>query len=203
MAQFFLSSSLLLALLNPFMLVVYLIAPMQSLTRREFLSVMVRAGLIASVVFCVFAILGDAIFSDVIQAQFASFQIFGGVIFLVIGLQFVFKGPVALEILRGESKHIAGAVAMPVLIGPGTLSASIIVGQHLTRLLACAAVLLAVFISIATVLLLKNLYDYVLPRRALLVERYIEITGRITALYIGTVAVEMIMQGIKAWLKQL
>jgi small neutral amino acid transporter SnatA (MarC family) len=41
------------------------------------------------------------------------------------------------------------------------------------------------------------------PRREPLIQRYIEIAGRITALYIGTVAIEMIMQGIRAWLGKL
>ena len=50
------------------------------------------------------------------QAEFASFQIFGGVVFLLIGLQFVFRGPAAIEILNGKSEHLAGAIAMSVLL---------------------------------------------------------------------------------------
>ena len=38
------------------------------------------------------------------------------------------------------------------------------------------------------------------PRNERLIERYVEIMGRITALIIGIFAVEMIMQGLKAWL---
>lgn len=41
----------------------------------------------------------------------------GAVVLLAIGLQFVFRGPTAIELLRGESEHLAGAMAMPVLIG--------------------------------------------------------------------------------------
>lgn len=201
--EFIESGSLLLALLNPFLLVVYLVGPIKDLDQSEFRRVLIRAGCIASAAFCCFASLGDAVFSRLVQAEFASFQIFGGLVFILIGLQFVFQGPTAIEILRGESKHVAGAVAMPVLIGPGTISASVIIGKRHEPLLAGAVILAAVVASLVVVLLLKALHDYVRPRREPLIDRYIEIAGRITALYVGTVAVEMIMQGISAWMEKL
>ena len=203
MADLVESVSLLFALLNPFLLVVYLADLIERLDARSFRSVLVRAGLIASAVFCLFAVIGDAMFAVVLRAQFASFQIFGGIVFVLIGLQFVFRGPTAIEILRGESAHIAGAVAMPVLIGPGTVSASVIVGKRLDPVTACVAVVGAVALSLIVVVLLKGLHDYVRPRREALVERYIEIAGRVTALYVGTVAIDMIMQGLGTWLDRL
>lgn len=195
------STTLLLALLNPFLLVVYLVGPMRQLNRAQFRQVLTRGGLIAGTVFCSFAVLGDAIFTNVVQADFASFQIFGGLVFLVIGLQFVFQGPTAIEILQGEAAHISGAIAMPVLIGPGTISASVVIGKRHEPALACLAILVAVFVSLMIVLFLKAVHDYVLPRKEALIERYIEIFGRITALYVGTVAVEMIMHGVGTWIK--
>jgi small neutral amino acid transporter SnatA (MarC family) len=199
MADFIKSSALLLIILNPFLIVVYLIDVMQKLERRTFLHVLFRAGIIASIVFCSFAILGDAVFSKIVQVEFASFQIFGGIIFLLIGLQFVFRGPKAIEILRGESEHLTGAIAMPVLIGPGTISASVIIGKRLDPLMACIGVLSAVSISVAIILLLKSIHDIMLQRHERLIQRYIEIAGRITALYVGTVSIEMIMQGVLTW----
>ena len=118
MEDIFESGSLLLALLNPFLLVVYLTDLFDKLDRAQFRRVLARAGLVAGLAFCCFAVLGDVIFSRVLHAQFASFQIFGGLVFVVIGLQFLLRGPTAIVALRGESAHIAGAVAMPVLIGP-------------------------------------------------------------------------------------
>ena len=61
-----------------------------------------------------------------------------------------------------------------------------------------SAVLLSVLIMIA----LKASHDFVRPKREPLIQRYIEIAGRITALFVGTVSVQMIMQGIKAWAEQ-
>ena len=194
------SSALLLALLNPFLLVVYLVGPMKELDRKQFQQVLTRAGLIAGAVLCCFAVLGDVIFSSVVQAAFESFQIFGGIVFVLIGLQFVFRGPSTLELLRGEAEHISGAIAMPVLIGPGTISASVIIGKRHDAVVACGTVLTAVLISLVMVFWLKTLHDYVRPRNEAVIERYIEIAGRITALYIGTIAIEMIMRGVAGWM---
>lgn len=69
--------------------------------------------------------------------------------------------------------------------------------------MACAAVVTAVLTSIVIMLLLKGVHDYVRPRRERLIQRYIEIAGRITALYVGTVAVDMIMRGIRSWSEKL
>jgi len=203
MTDFIKSSTLLLMLLNPFLVVVYLIDVMQKLERRMFRQVLFRAAIIASIVFSIFAILGDAVFSEIVQVEFASFQIFGGIVFLLIGLQFVFRGPQAIEILRGESEHLAGAIAMPVLIGPGTISASVIIGKRLDPLMACIGIFSAVIISVSIILILKSIHDFMRPNRERLIQRYIEITGRITALYVGTVSIEMIMQGISTWVDKI
>jgi len=202
MAEFIKSTTLLLLLLNPFLIIIYLMDVVQSLDRVQFRRVLIRAGLIAGAVFCCFAVLGDAIFSNLMQAEFASFQIFGGIIFLLIGIQFVFKGPMAIEILRGKSAHLSGAIAMPVLIGPGTISASVVIGKRHEPLFACAAVLTAVVLCLFTIIWLKWVHDYMRPRHESLIQRYIEVAGRITALFVGTIAVEMIMKGIHTWVQK-
>lgn len=199
MTDFIKSTTLLLTLLNPFLVIIYLVDVVQKLKRKQFHRVLVRAALIAITVFSSFAIVGDTIFTGLMQVEFASFQIFGGIIFLLIGIQFVFRGPAAIEFLRGESNHIAGSIAMPVLIGPGTISASIVIGKRHDPLLACSIVVIAVVICLLVIAILKFLHDLVHPTREALIERYIEIAGRITALYVGTVAIDMIMQGLRTW----
>lgn len=199
MLEFIKSTGLLFVLLNPFLVIIYLVDVVEKLDKAQFRSVMLRALFIAAPVFCVFAILGDAVFSDIVQAEFASFQIFGGVVFLLIGIRFVFSGPSAIEMLRGESEHIAGAIAMPILIGPGTISASVIIGKRHSALYASVSVFTAVAASILIIIILKSIHDYVRPRSEPVIERYIEIAGRITALFVGTISIEMIMQGIKSW----
>jgi multiple antibiotic resistance protein len=198
--EFASSVLLLLMLLNPFLLIIYLIDLMQELSSSDFARVLVRAGLISGVVFILVALAGDALFTRVLQVQFASFQIFGGIIFLLIGIQFMFNGPDAIRKLRGKPEHIAGAIAMPIMIGPSTVSASILAGSRLPPLWAATAIIVAMVATVTTLLLLKRLHDVVRPRNARLIERYLEIMGRVTALVIGTFAIDMIMRGVQTWL---
>lgn len=197
------SFTLLLMLLNPFLMIVYLIDLVQDLEMRTFSRVLIRAGLISSAIFIVFALLGDTIFSRLLQARFESFQIFGGIIFLIIGIRFVFNGTEAMKGIRGRPEHIAGAIAMPIMIGPATISASILAGNSLSKGMASLAILLAVGLSVLVVIVLKRVHDFVRPRNEGLVERYIEIMGRVTALVVGTFSIEMIMQGLSSWLQNL
>jgi len=203
MTEYLRSAALLLVLLNPFLIIIYLIDIVEKLEHRQFRQVLARAGAISIAVFWCFVLLGDAIFSSVIQAEFASFQVFGGIVFLLIGLQFVFRGPKAIEILQGESQHVAGAVAMPVMIGPGTISASVVIGERHSPFESMIIVVVAVVVSVLVIMGLKKLHDFVRPRNEQLVQRYIEIAGRITALFVGTVAVEMMMQGLSVWMNRL
>ena len=193
------SAILLFTLLNPFLVSVYLVEMVKELRVNQFARILAYAGLVAIIVYVCFAVVGDVIFGEIVQAEFASFQIFGGVILLIIGLQFVFRGPMGMTLLKSKSGYSVGAVAMPVLIGPGTISASLVIGKRHDPLEAIFVIAVAVVTAIMVVIALKLLHDFVLPRNEPLVNKYIEITGRISALYVGTVAVEMIMKGLGVW----
>jgi small neutral amino acid transporter SnatA (MarC family) len=188
-----------LILLNPFLVIVYLIDLLYRYTTTEFSKVIVQAGIISSIVFVLFAIGGNIFFENIIQAEFASFQVFGGIVFLLIALNFVFKGGAAIEILRGESKFVASAIAMPILIGPGTISYSIIIGQRLPHLTASLAIITSVAISVVTMIGLKVLYNAIHRKHEVVIERYIDISGRITAIILGTISIDLIMKGLKHW----
>lgn len=203
MNDFINSITLLVILLNPFLLIVYLIELVQDLDLKVFSSVLIRGGLIASGIHITFALLGDAIFSKLLHAEFASFQIFGGIVFLIVGINFMLKGNLAIEALRGPPEHIAGSIAMPILVGPATVSASVLMGKTLTPLLAALGVIVAVGGSVVVVIVLKMFHDWVKPRHEGLVQRYIEIAGRVTALIVGIFAVEMIMQGMGVWVERI
>jgi multiple antibiotic resistance protein len=193
------STALLLIILNPLLLIVYVVGLVQELSLRTFAGVLIRGGLIATGVFAAFALLGDLVFAGLLKAEFASFQIFGGVTFLIVGINFMLKGNQAIPGLRGPVNSAAVSFAMPILVGPASVSASVIIGKVLSPFLAVVAVALAVAISVAVMIALKHLHDLVRPRSGQLVERYIEIAGRLVAFVVGTYAIELIMKGTTVW----
>lgn len=192
---------LLFALLNPFLMSIYLIDLITDLGTRVFVRVLARGAMISGVVFMLFAWGGDAIFSQYLQVRFASFQVFGGIVFLLIGVRFVFSGADAMRTVRGQPEHIAGSIAMPFMIGPGTVSASVVIGARLPVLNAAAVILVTLALTVLLVIAIKLAHDYVRERNARIIDRYMEIVGRLSALLIGTIAVEMVFEGLGSWLR--
>lgn len=186
-----------LALLNPFLLSLYLLDLIVRLPPRLFTRVLVRGVAIGGAVFSLFALTGDSLFATLLQVDFSSFQIFGGILFLLVGIDFFFHGPQAIGPLRGEPEHLAGSIAMPFLIGPATVSAAIMMGSRLQRGEALAVVWLTMAAVVAGLVALKYAHDHLRERNARLVDRYVDITGRVSSLMIGTFAVQMIMTGLQ------
>lgn len=191
------SLALFLVLFNPFLMSIYLIDLIQDLDARTFLRVLARASLISGTVFLVFAWGGDAIFTDLLQISFPAFLIFGGIVILLIALQMMFIGSQAIRHLRGgDPAHLSGSVAMPFMIGPGTISASVLAGKTLSLVQAVTVIVLALLLTMLMLIVLKRAFDAVKARHAGLLERYIDITGRAAALLTGSIGVQMILEGL-------
>lgn len=199
MKEFIEGLTLMLVLFNPFLMSVYLIDFIRELSIGTFARVLLRASLISVTVFLIFAFFGDRLFQVVFHVRFESFLIFGGLVFLFIGLRFVFLGADAMKGIRGEAQHVSGSIAMPFMIGPGTVSASVLIGSRMNFPEASLAIGMGVLASVGMLVAVKFGYDYAKLRREDLIERYLDLAGRLSALFIGTFAIEMILQGLDSW----
>lgn len=193
------SAVLLLVILNPFALSVYLVDIIRNNPTGTVVAIVARATLISAVVFGTFALVGDAIFSRVLNIHFSSFQIFGGLLFLLIALRFMLSGSHTLVTLRGEPGQIAGAVAMPFMIGPGTVSAATMAGLRLTPPLALTAIAAALLCTALLLVGFKLSFDWIGSRNAGLTERYVQLASRVSAMVMGAIAVEMVLLGLTTW----
>ncbi len=197
MDPFMKSLALFLVLFNPFLMSIYLLDLIQDLDRRTFVQVLARASAISGAVFLLFAWGGEAIFTNLLQISFSAFLVFGGIVILLIALQMMFVGSNAIRNMRGgDPAHLSGSVAMPFMIGPGTISASVMAGKTLNMAQAATVIVLSLVLTTMLLLALKSAFDAVKARHAGLLERYIDITGRAAALLTGSIGVQMIMQGL-------
>jgi multiple antibiotic resistance protein len=197
MDPFMKSLALFMVLFNPFLMSIYLLDLIQDLDRRTFVQVLIRASAISGSVFLLFAWGGEAIFTNLLQVSFSAFLVFGGIVILLIALQMMFVGSQAIRNMRGgDPTHLSGSVAMPFMIGPGTISASVVAGKTLSMVQASAVIVLSLILTTVLLLALKYAFDAVKTRHAGLLERYIDITGRAAALLTGSIGVQMIMQGL-------
>ncbi|MPY88935.1 MAG: MarC family protein [Luteitalea sp.] len=190
---------LLFVLLNPFILSVYLMGLVRALSFRDFARQLVRAGLISLVVFWLFAWAGVAVFENVLQVRYFAFLIFGGVIFLITGIRLIAGAGHPVAPPRPQ-EDVSAAIAMPYLVGPGTISASVLAGSRLDAIQGPLAIALALGLAIIALLTFKRIHDVVRTRNEALVFRYTEITGRATALFVGSFAIDMILRGFEGWL---
>lgn len=191
---------LIFILLNPFIMSIYLLSLINGVDFRAFTRLMLRAGLISYLVFLLFVWLGNMIFDSILQIRFPAFMIFGGITFLIIGIRLILGIGPPIEAINPQSREVVGAIAMPFIVGPGTISASIIAGSQLGPPAASLAVGLGLAAAVASMIAFKKLHDYVQTRYERYMERYVEIAGRITALFTGSFAVDMILRGTERWL---
>ncbi|MFC6634879.1 MarC family protein [Microbulbifer taiwanensis] len=199
--QFTNSFLLLLVLLNPFIMSIYLLDLVKQVELRVFTQLIVRAFLISLVVFLLFAWLGERVFDNVFQVRFLAFMIFGGITFLIIGVRLILGVGPPVSTMNPQSREVAGAIAMPFIVGPGTISACVIAGSRVGAPGASLAIVLAMVVAAGSMILLKAIHDWVQTRHEQYVERYVEIAGRLTALFTGSFAVDMILKGLERWLQ--
>ncbi|EPQ6395971.1 MarC family protein [Acinetobacter baumannii] len=184
------------SLLNPFLMSIYMIGLIRHTETRVFNKALIQGSLIAYVVFLLFAWGGEAIFNRYLNVRFESFLIFGGLIFLVIGYRYVFQGADTIGEMRGAPEHLAGTVAMPFMIGPGTISAAVVTGISMSLLEAAIVIALVLFVSCSVLIAMKFSHDHLRYSHAKYIDRYFDIVGRLAALLIGTIAVDMIVNGV-------
>ncbi|MBJ8471115.1 MULTISPECIES: MarC family protein [Acinetobacter] len=184
------------SLLNPFLMSIYMIGLIRHTDTKVFNKALIQGGLIAYVVFLLFAWGGEAIFNRYLNVRFESFLIFGGLIFLVIGYRYVFQGADTIGEMRGAPEHLAGTVAMPFMIGPGTISAAVVTGMSMSLVEAAIVIALVLFVSCSVLIAMKFSHDHLRYSHAKYIDRYFDIVGRLASLLIGTIAVDMIVNGV-------
>ncbi|MBP8006025.1 MarC family protein [Acinetobacter sp. 2JN-4] len=188
--------ALFFSLLNPFLMSVYMVGIIRNTEVKVFNKALIQGSLIAFIVFVLFAWGGENIFSRYLNVRFESFQIFGGLIFLVIGYRYVFQGADTIGEMRGAPEHLAGTIAMPFMIGPGTISAAVVTGVTLPFTAAVAVIAVTLFLTCSILILMKYGHDHLRYKHAKYIDRYFDIVGRLAALLIGTIAVDMIVNGV-------
>ena len=142
------------------------------MTYKEFSSQLIRAGFISYAMFLVFASAGEAVFEDVFQIRFLSFMIFSGITFLIVGIRLILGVGPPVEVLRPNSREMSGAIAMPFIVGPGTISTGVLAGSQLTYPMAVLSLGLALGTAIFAIILLKKLHDFVQTHNEKYIERY-------------------------------
>ena len=129
---------------------------------------------------------------DTLGITVASFQVAGGIILFLLGMEQV------LGITMGDMKACKDnaacvVIGTPLLCGPGTLTTVLLLSRDYGLLLIGAAIAISL---IATFLVLR--YSRVLQR--LVGDLVIEIMAKVLGMFVAAIAVQIIAQGIQGLL---
>jgi multiple antibiotic resistance protein len=187
-----------IVMINPFALFLYLVPVMKELEKKEFIYVLIKASIISYVIILFFVLTGDFIFSYLFQIEFNSFRIFGGIVIFSFAYFYIVKGKKALIQLRGSLDDLAAEIAMPFMVGAGTISLAIIAAeQHsiAVNMVILPFILLINFFIIAG---LKFTRDHIVQKRLRIAfDKSMGILLRITGFFVGAIGINMILSGIR------
>jgi multiple antibiotic resistance protein len=150
------------------------------------------AVLVGFVLLLIFAFTGQEIFS-LFGISISSFEIAGGILLLIIAIRILVNGN---SYEKAGSPESIGAVpiAMPLLVGPGAITTTILNLQTFGTIVTVLAVI--VVLSIAWVILrfIDRVYGFLGKTGAMII-------ARVMALLISAIAVQYIVDGVTTLLQ--
>jgi len=189
-----------LAILNPFALSLYLWVLMTGIERAEFFRVLLQATLISLAIFCVFAVAGERML-DLLGIDAGALRLFGGLVFLMIALKYVSHGYRAVESLRGSITELPSAIAVPFMIGAGTITQAILIGKRHDLPIALTILAAVIALSLLVITAFYFINARLTPRYESAFNRYVNMLARLNGLIIGAFSVKMIFEGARIMLQ--
>ncbi|MFW6041223.1 MAG: MarC family protein [Thermoplasmatota archaeon] len=187
-----------LVMLNPFALFVYVKNVREELKDKDYYKVMVKATIISFAIYVFFALFGTFLFESIFNIEFDAFRIFGGIVLLSLALVIIIQGRKSVVTLKGSLDDIASQVAIPFMVGPGTISVSIIVGNEFSPLTSFLIISIAMFIHYIIIYFMSILRKRLLHEKAR--KKFDSEMGvflRLNGFFIGAIGVNMVITGVR------
>ncbi|MGM0621389.1 MAG: MarC family protein [Bacteroidota bacterium] len=187
-----------LVMLNPFALFLYLEPIRKDLTHKSFMMVIFKASLISFIICLAFFFLGDSIFRKVFQIDFESFRIFGGIIIFSYAYFFIVRGQKALIMIKENLDDLASEIALPFMVGAGTISLSILLSQKHSITIGALSLVIIFGINFLTLYTLKRFRDSIDGRKfKTAFDKNMEVLLRLNGFFIGAIGINMVLTGIQ------
>jgi multiple antibiotic resistance protein len=152
------------------------------------------ATLIGIILLLVFAFTGQEIFL-IFGISIYSFEVAGGILLLIISMRILISGSLHENV---ESPESIGAVpiAMPLLVGPGAITTTILNLQAFGIFVTIMSVLIVLFVTWIILRYVSSIYKFLGKTGAIVI-------ARVMALLIAAIAVQYILVGISHFLANL
>lgn len=185
-----------LVLLNPFALFIYLVPLYKEQGLGTFFKILAWASLISFIIYGFFAVYGQNIF-NILQVDFEAFRIFGGIVLLSFALVFILQGKKSFITTKGEISSIASEIALPFIVGAGTITLSILIGENFNDATSVGILFIIMVINYLFVAGLMIVRDRVQNKYNKMFDGYAEILLRLSGFIVGSYGVGLIITGIQ------
>jgi len=186
----------LLALINPVQKIFLINSLQERLTDKELRYISIKSSITAFVILMLFLFLGNLIFTYVFRIQLYSFRVTCGMVLL-------YSGWIALQhgVLINIGKDVriqdisSVPIAIPMIAGPGTITATVTFPAQYGVLVTVLAVFAALVVNLIIMLYAKNIGRVMIKLN--IMSPFIRIIG----LIIATIGIQMIFDGGVEFLK--
>lgn len=158
--------------------------------RREKRKVFNTATITGFVLLLSFAVAGNQILY-IFGITLQSFMVAGGILLLILAIRILVVGEWG-EIHRAPESIGAVPIAVPLLVGPGAITTTILSLQEFGIMVTVASVII-VFAAVWLIL------RYIEPIYSVLGKNGSVVISKVMALLIAAIAIQYIMNGLKAW----
>jgi multiple antibiotic resistance protein len=171
---------------------------MKELKNKEFSIVLIKASIISFSIILFFILSGDIIFNLLFQIEFNSFRIFGGIVIFSFAYFYIVKGKKALIQLRGSLDDLAAEIAMPFMVGAGTISIAIIAAEDHSITENMVILPLILIINFIIIIGLKKIRDHIIKKqKRVAFDKSMGILLRLTGFFVGAIGIDMVITGIQ------
>jgi len=189
-------SLFLLALINPVSKIAVISMLPTTASGEVVEKIALRSTIVAFIMLVVFAVAGNAVLKYVFHVELYSFQIVGGFVVFFYGFQALRQG-VFFEASSHQKLLDLSIVpiASPLIAGPATITAVITLSSEHSMLLVLAAMAIALAGNLAAMLAARFL------SRPLIKFNLLGALIRITGLFVASMGVNMVLAGVKSFVR--
>ncbi|MEA2000106.1 MAG: MarC family protein [Euryarchaeota archaeon] len=186
-----------LVMLNPFALFLYLEPVRKDLNHVSFVTVLLKATIISFVTCLVFFFSGNSLFETVFQINFESFRIFGGIIIFSFAYYYIVKGRKSLIYMKEDIDDLASEIALPFMVGAGTISLSIVLSTKTSYLPGILLLIIIFGLNFIIILFLKYIRDRIKKRKyRIAFDKNMAILLRLSGFFVGAIGIDMVLTGV-------
>ena len=187
-----------LVMVNPFALFLYLDPVRKDLSLRSFNILLLKVSLISLIISLVFFFSGTLFFEKVFNINFESFRIFGGIIIFSYAYFYIVKGQKALIIMKEDLDDLASEIALPFMVGAGSISLSILLSQKTSWTMGSITLVIIYALNFVIIFLLNQFRNSIEKRKfKTAFDKNLEVLLRLNGFFIGAIGINMMLTGIQ------